>query len=250
MRSETSCWRGPGSTRRPRCYALRSAERLTPELRARALLALANIHADQGDSFLSEMEAERAYEVAREASLDQLAAMALHTHARVLADQGWPAKAIECYRKALHIYGQCGEEYEAIRVRINIGSCYAALGKVRQSIRMLRETLNEARTAGHRRLEAFAWSSLGEAYYRQKDNRNAHGCFRESDALAVYNNEKQTDILFFNAYYEWQMAIEDDNPTREKIAFGRLNALRSSLERRFAEVEVFDDFVERGRSHA
>jgi tetratricopeptide (TPR) repeat protein len=231
-------------------YALRSVERLSPPLRAQALLALANIHADQGDNFLSEMEAERAYEVARDASLDQLAAMALHTHARVLADQGWPAKAIECYRKALHIYSQCGEEYESIRVRINIGSCYASLGKVRQSIRMLRDTLNEARTAGHRRLEAFAWSSLGEAYYRQKDNEHARGCFRESDALAVYNNEKQTDILFFNAYYEWQMAIEDENPTREKIAFGRLKALRSSLERRFPEVEVFDEFVERGRSYA
>ena len=32
---------------------------------------------------------------------------------------------------------------------------------------MLRETLNEARAGGHRRLEAFAWSGLGEAYYRQ-----------------------------------------------------------------------------------
>jgi hypothetical protein len=46
------------------------------------------------------------------------------------------------------------------------------------------------------------------------------------------------------------MAIEEENPTREKIAFGRLKALRSSLERRFAEVDAFDALVERGRSHA
>jgi tetratricopeptide (TPR) repeat protein len=231
-------------------YALRNAERLSARLRARALLALANIHADQGDNFLSEMEAERAYEVARDGSMDRLAAMALHTLARVLFDQGRPAKAVERYRKAMHLYTQCGEAYEATRVRINIGSCYASLGKIRQSIRMLRETLAEARAGGHRRLEAYAWSGIGEAYYRLKDIRRARGCFRESDALAVHNNEKQTDILFFNAYYEWRMAIEDDNPTREKIAFGRLKALRSSLERRIAEVDAFDEYVERGRSHA
>jgi len=225
-------------------------DRLSPRLRARALLALANIHADQGDHFLGEMEAERAHALAREASMDRLAAMAMHTQARVLADRGRPARALERYRKAAHLYKECGEEFEATRVRINIGSCYGALGKTRQGIRMLRETLAEARSAGHRRLEAFAWSSLGEIYYRQQDTNRAHGCFRESDALAVYNNEKQPDILFFNAYYEWQMAIEEENPTREKIAFGRLKALRSSLERRFAEVDAFDGFVERGRNHA
>jgi tetratricopeptide (TPR) repeat protein len=230
--------------------ALRNYEGLTPRLRSRALLALANIHADQGDTFLAEMEAERAYEVARDGSMDRLAAMALHTHGRVLYDQGRPAQAIEHYRKAAHLYAQGGDDYEAIRVRINIGSCYAALGKVNQSIRMLREALSEARSGGHRRLEAFAWSGLGEAYFRQSDHRRAHGCFRESDALAVYNNEKQPDILFYNAYYEWRMAVTEDNPTREKIAFGRLKALRSSLERRFAEVDAFDAYVERGRCHA
>ena len=82
------------------------------------------------------------------------------------------------------------------------------------------------------------------------DTRRARGCFRESDALAIYNNEKHPDILFFNAYYEWKMAVEAENPTREKIAFGRMKALRSSLERRSPEVDAFDDFVERGRSHA
>ena len=66
----------------------------------------------------------------------------------------------------------------------------------------------------------------------------------------MYNNEKQTDILFLNAFYEWKMAAEEENPTREKIAFGRLKVLRSNLERKFPEVEIFDDFVERGRHHA
>ncbi len=230
--------------------AIRMSDQLSPKLRTRALLTLANIHADQGDSFLSEMEAERACRFAREASLDRLAAQALHTLGRVLADQGHPARAIEHYREAASLYSKCGESYEAVRLRVNIGACYVDSGKWREGIRLLRTALGEARSAGHRRLEALAWSNLGEAYYHQKDVKRSRGCFRESDALSVYNNEKQPDLLFFNAYYEWKMAGEENNPTREKIAFGRLKALRSSLERRSPETEAFDDFVEGGRSHA
>lgn len=230
--------------------ALRIADRLSERLQARALLALANIHADQGDSYLAEMEADRAHQIARDAMLLKMAAMALHVQARVLYERERPAEAIERYREAARLYAECGDDYEAIRIRINIGTCYVSLSKNREGIRMMREALTEARAGGHRRLESFGWSNLGDAYFRQKDNRRARGCFRESDALAVYNNEKQTDILFFNAYYEWKMALDEDNPTRAKIAFGRLKALRSSLERRFPEVDAFDEFVERGRRHA
>jgi hypothetical protein len=46
------------------------------------------------------------------------------------------------------------------------------------------------------------------------------------------------------------MARLEDNPTRAKIAFGRLKVLRASLERRFPEVEAFDEYVERGKAHA
>jgi tetratricopeptide (TPR) repeat protein len=230
--------------------ALRLAERLSPRLQTRALLALAGIHADQGDYFLSEMEADRAFDIATRESMDREAAQALCYHGRVLHDRGEPAKAIERYREAGRLYAQCDEDFEAIRVRVNTGACYVALGKYREGIRLLRESLNEARNAGFRRLEALAWSNLGAAYYRQNDKRRARGCFLESDGLAIHNGEKHTDILFYNAFYEWKMALDTENPTREKIAFGRLKALRSSLERKSAEVEAFDEFVERGRAHA
>jgi tetratricopeptide (TPR) repeat protein len=230
--------------------ALRNTDWLTPELHSRALLALANIHSDLGDLFLSEMEAEKAFVLAEANELDRMAAMALHTLGHGLSTQGRHADAVERFRQAVQLYGRCGEQYEAVRVRINIGACYVALGKTREGIRMLRETLMEARGGQHRRLEAFAWKCIGEAYFALDDYRRARSCFRESDARAVHNDEKQTDILFTNAYYEWQMATQENNPTREKIAFGRLKALRSSLERHLPEVEAFDEHVERGRHHA
>ena len=230
--------------------ALRNHSHLGETTQVRALLALANIHADLGDTILGEIEAEKASLLAQRGALVRLEAMALHTLARVLADQGRFADAVERYRAAAHLYNKSGEAFEAVKVRIGIGTCYVDLGKTREGVRMLLTALNEAKNAGHRRLQSFAWSNLGQAYYRQRDQQRALACFRESDALALYNNQRQPDIQFFNAYYQWKMAAEAENPTREKICFGRLKALRSELERKFPEVEAFDDLIERGCKHA
>ena len=230
--------------------ALRAADRLAPTVASRALLALAGLHADQGDLFLAEIEAERAERISREQSDSTATAMALHTVARVLADRGRHAEAIERYRDAGEIYAELGNAYEAARVRINIGARFVALGKVREGVRQLRSALQDAQNAGYRRLEAQACSNLGEAYYRLADPAQATGCFRRSDSIAGGGTQRYPDLLFFNAYYEWRIAADQASPTREKIAFGRLKVLRSSLERRFPEVDAFDAMVERGRSRA
>ena len=227
--------------------ALRSSGSLPAKLSAHALLNLANLHADQSDLILAELEAEKALALARAESLDLLAAWSLHTMGRVLAQRRQHLSAIERYRDAGTLYDASGETHEAIRVRINVGDSYVALGKIKEGIRLLRAALAEAHAASHRRLEAQAWSNLGEAYYLAKETAQAQACLRQSDALAG-SPERYPDILFFNAFYEWKMAADQDNPTREKIAFGRLKALRSTLERRFVEVDAFDAFVERRRS--
>jgi tetratricopeptide (TPR) repeat protein len=226
---------------------LRSPDGLSPALMGQAVLNLANVHADQGDLFLAEIEAQRACEVAKSGEIDLLAARSLHTIARVLAGREQHGSAIERYREAAKLYDACGEPLEAIRVRVNIGGCYVALGKTREGIRLLRNALMDARAGGYPRLQAHAWSYLGEAYYRLGDGLKARKCLRESDALSGAG-EKFNDLMFVNAFYEWKMAGEEGNPTREKIAFGRLKVLRSGLERKFPEVEAFDAHVERGRS--
>jgi tetratricopeptide (TPR) repeat protein len=229
--------------------ALRAARKLSPTLTARAFLMLANLHADQGDLMLSECEAEKALELAKAAGLTLDTARALHTLGRVLGERQEHLAAIERYREASALYDTCGERYDAVRVRINVGDRYVMLGKTKEGIRLLRSALAEARAAGFRRIEAQGWSNLGEAHFRSGETAQAQSCLRQSDALAS-SPEKYPDVLFFNAYYEWKMASNEANPTREKIAFGRLKALRSSLERRFLEVEAFDAFVERRRSNA
>jgi tetratricopeptide (TPR) repeat protein len=230
--------------------ALRKSEEMDAELRVRAVVTLAGIHAQQGERFLSELEASRAYEMARAEKLDRLAVMALHILAKDLYEQGRYREAIERFRETARLYEECGDSFEATRVRVNIGANYVALRKVREGIRLLRSALQEARAGSHRRLEALAWSHMGEAYYQLQDVRRARGCFRESDTLAGQGETKHTDVLFLNAFYEWKIASAEDNPTRARIALGRLKVLRSTLERRFPEVEEFDRHVERRRAHA
>ena len=58
-------------------HALRRVEHLSAELRVKALLALATVHVEQGDTFLCQMEAERAYEAASAEGMDRFMAMAL-----------------------------------------------------------------------------------------------------------------------------------------------------------------------------
>ncbi len=231
-------------------HALREHDNISAQRKAQAIYALAKIHAEQGDLFLAEMEAEKACGYAIEAEDRLFEGRAVHSFAYILAERGNYEKAIERYQEAAAIYAECSESFEAILVRICIGDCFAEMGKVREGVRILRSALQEARQAGHQRLEAQAWSNLGVAYFRQGDLRRARGCFRESDALAHHNNQPHPDLLFFNSFYEWRMAAEEKNPTREKIAFGRLKALRSNVERRMNEVEQFDAHVERGRNHA
>lgn len=229
---------------------LRVPEALSGETRTRALLNLANLHADLGDAFLAEIEAEKALALCQGDAPSVMRARALHTLGRVAGEGGRHAAAIERYREAIEEYRRSEHAFEATRVRINIGTCYVSMGKPREGIRLLRAALAEAHEAGQRRLEAQARSNLGEAYYRVDDPESARSCLRESDALSGSGPERYDDLLFFNAFYEWKMAVEAGNPTREKIAFGRLKALRSSLERTMPEAEAFDAFVERGRSDA
>ena len=228
--------------------ALRAADGLGDTLQARALLQLASVHSDQGDLLLAEIEAERAHGIAARANLDVIAARARHVLAGVLAQRKRENEAIERYREAAELYSRSGEVYEATRVRISIGLCYVSLGKSREGIRLLRTALEEAASGGHRYLEAYALSCLGEAYFRQKEPLRAQSCLRQSDALAGSGERRYPDLLFLNAYYEWKIAAGQGNPTREKIAFGRMKALRPCVERRFPEVEAFDAHVERGRN--
>ena len=139
---------------------------------------------------------------------------------------------------------------EPTRLRINIGTCYVAMGKHREGIRILKSALQEAQHGDNTRLKARAWTNLGEAYYRTGNLSRAGHCFQESESLSNTPDRQYADLLFVNAWYDWKMARGSRNPTRTRIAFGRLKSPRSMIEKKFPEVVEFDNFIERGKSDA
>jgi hypothetical protein len=135
-------------------------------------------------------------------------------------------------------------------MRVHIGACHIALSRHKVGAKLIHEALRAAREAGFRRLCALAVSKLMESEYAQKNYERAKAYIREVDALAgsEVDEDRYVDLLFNSAYYLWEIARQEGSSIQEKIAFGRLKYLRSSLERTTPEVEHFDAHIGQRKS--
>lgn len=218
----------------------------------KTLLQLSNAHADLGDRFLARLEAEKCLAIAREEGDNRSLAYAIHQLGRIAREEGDPKGALAYYRDALTLYEDQNDTFGGLTMKINIGGCHIALAHYKVGTKLIVEALKVARHEGLRRTAAFALSKLLEAEYAQGHYQKAKAHIREVDALAGAENEddRYVDFLFNSAYYLWEVARCEENVIQEKIAFGRLKYLRSSLERTTPEVEKFDAFIGRRKSHA
>lgn len=219
----------------------------TPATMTRALLQLSNVHAELGDMFLARIEAETCLQSARDQVDPMNEAYCLHALARIASEERRVDAGIELYRQALHIYEELGNRLEALNVRAHLGCEYMIRGTVREGVRILTETLEEAKKAGYRRSVAYTYSMMGIGYFKRGDYGSVKKYTRESDAVAGSGDVRYVDILFLNAYYLWKISRAEGNLAQERIAFGRLKYLRPSLERTFPEVTDFDGYIEKGK---
>ena len=219
-----------------------------PSTSVRTLLQLSNVHAELGDMFLARIEAERCLDMARSLQDKTSEAYCLHALARIASEERRVDDAIQMYEKALRLYDEVGNRLEALIVRAHLGCEYLTRGTVREGMRIMTETLEEAKRAGYRRNVAYTYSMLAIGHYNRGDHDRVRHYARESDAVAGAGEVRYVDILFLNSYYLWKISRAEANTAQERIAFGRLKYLRPSLERTFPEVADFDVYIERGRS--
>ena len=102
-----------------------------------------------------------------------------------------------------------------------------------------------------RRALSYCIAKEGLARYLGSEWEVSRALFQKAEVIAAGSRngdtptpEKYHDILFLSAFYQWKIAGDNGNPVQTKIAFGRLKHLRSSLERRFLEVQDFDRFIQ------
>jgi tetratricopeptide (TPR) repeat protein len=219
-----------------------------PGIRMNGLLQLAYIHRERGDHFIASVLARECLQLAEEQDDSRVQAGVLNTLGSIHFDDGAYPEALEYYERALDVLDRLpGHAKLRAMALTELGGCLVAVDRFDEGVRMLREAHARAREAGFRRVAALSMSRTGEAFLQQGDHDQAKACFTESDCLASRSPESYHDILFLNAFRRWQIARQEGNGTREKIAFGRLRHLRSLIQSRFAEVDEFDRHVERNR---
>ncbi len=224
---------------------LKLGDGVDSEVLIKTLLQLTNAHAELGDRFLARLEAEKCLMVAREAGDDHAVAYALHALGRIAYEDNDFQSSLSSFRDALSLYEEARDTSGSLMMKVLIGASHTALSRHKVGCKLIQEALRAARQSGLRRICALALSKLMESEFAQQNYQKAKAYIREVDALAGSDIEEDRylDLLFNSAFYLWEIARIDGNPIQEKIAFGRLKYLRSSLERTTPEVERFDAHI-------
>ena len=171
-------------------------------------------------------------------------AAALNTAGVIEEERGHPAQAAEHYRAALEVIRQDPErDLMRVTVQANLGGALTSTDRFRAGVALLKQALLQGRHHGFRRPICLALTKLGAAYLRKGRDTLAAEYLRESTEVASSGDDSYNDILFINAYLNWQRAREIGRTTKARILFGRLKYLRSTLESRFPEVDAFDAAV-------
>jgi tetratricopeptide (TPR) repeat protein len=220
--------------------------------RIQTLLQLSYVYRELADRYLAAVMARECLDLAAEDGDLKTQASVLNTLANIHYDEGEPQRALPYYQRALEILEEMGGREEMCATLLtNLGGCLVSVHRYDDGVTRIQEAYRLARERGFRRVAALATTRLAEARLQRGDHAAALKGFAESDGLASRSEGSYQDILFLNAYRRWEIAREERNPTRERIAFGRLRHLRSLIERRFPEVDDFDRYIEKNRrSHA
>ncbi len=226
---------------------LKQRQQLTPRTRVRTLLQLCYLYREFGDLYLATVLAKECLELAREIEDRRTLAGVLNTLGNISHDEGQINEAAEFYREALDVVdGLEGHHEMKAMVMTNLGGCLVSADQTEAGVSMLHAAHAGARKGGFRRVASLALTRLAEAQIRLGNHAEARERLSESDALSSKAEGCFYDILFLNAFHRWQM-VRGERNTAERIAFGRLRHLRSTLQRRFPEVDEFDRHVERIR---
>lgn len=227
---------------------LKDAPSLTAHTRLRAMLLLGYVYREMGDLYLASVIARDCLDVAVELGDLETQAGVLNTLGNIHHDQGDFVRALDFYGRARALLASLGGREEMVATLLtNIGGCLVALRRHEEGMARIREALAQAQQRGLRRVASLALTRLAEAYIERGELARGLSLLSESDTLASRPGEAYHDILFLNVYHRWILARREGNPTKERLAFGRLRYLRSLIERKFPEVEAFDRAIEQSR---
>ncbi len=223
---------------------LRRCNGISERTKMMALILLSNVHKEQGDRFLAIVDAEKCLAMARENGDRESRCTEHHAIGSECYDEGDYGQAVASLREALEGYREIDRVEKAITLLADIGICDVAMGKPNKGFRQIRESIRLARKENMRRALCYGLAKEGYGQILLEDHIAAKAVFQKAEIVASGGGNRYVDILFLCAYYQWLISRKIGNPVQEKISFGRLKHLRSSLERKFLEVQWFDRFIQ------
>jgi tetratricopeptide (TPR) repeat protein len=170
----------------------------------------------------------------------------LHAIGRTCFEEEDYTRAAEFHGQALEMARETASSQEIVLLQANLGYCHVMLHRTEKGLKEIREALALSKKEGLRRGTAYCLRILGQVYYKDEKLGRAREYFEEAETAAHSGDSPYTDILFQSAFYLWEIAHKEGNAVQEKVYFGRLRHLRSSLERHFDEVGQFDTYIEKG----
>lgn len=159
---------------------------------------------------------------------------------------GDPREAAEAYRRALQIYEEVGEHFEACRVRINLAAAMIEAGQPNTARGQLEAALLVAESEGYDRLRALAMNNLAIAAYHRGDAETAETWAIRSNAIA--RPREYVTLVFKNCYYLWRIAADRKDEAGVKVNERTLRSLLHRVEDHEPEAEAFRGASGRGES--
>ena len=146
-------------------------------------------------------------------------------------------EAIDAYARALALYEEQSDPFEACRTRVNIASALIGVEKYDDARQQAEAALIVAEASGYDRLAALAMSHLGVVAFHSKDPKAAQSWAIRSNAIA--RSREYTALIFRNCYYLLMMARAKGDEAAIKVNENTLRAYVGRIEEHLPEIEAF-----------
>ncbi|HTX93273.1 MAG TPA: tetratricopeptide repeat protein [Anaerolineales bacterium] len=109
--------------------------------------------------------------------------------------QGRIPEAIPYQENALRLYDQLGEKQSLVRVRVELGASYRAVGDYEGALRMYKQALLEWRGEANYQLQASGYNNLGVLYHYRGEYEQAVRAFESGLESARQNGSRVQEAL-------------------------------------------------------
>ena len=164
----------------------------------------------------------------------------------ILAITDRQAEAVRAYARALKIYEELPNPFEACRTRINMAGAMLDRGDHAGTREQLEASLLVAEASGYDRLRGLTMSHMAVLAYKKGDFGAAESWAIRSNTIA--RSREFTSLVFRNCYYLWKVAQEGGDEAGVRTNERTLRALLSKVEDYLPEADAFRAVLAGGES--